>query len=48
MTLALKIIFWWTIADFAVGIPFWIWLTRRDRKRDRQSDRWIQQARATQ
>lgn len=42
MILVLEIIIVWTAASFGIGIPFWMYLTRRNRIERRETERWLQ------
>lgn len=41
MTFVLQIIAGWTLLNFAIGIPFWMRLARRNRLYDQETDRWL-------
>lgn len=41
MMLALQIIAVWTIGNFVVGVPAWMWLMRRNRIEERRGQRWL-------
>jgi hypothetical protein len=41
MILVAKILFWWTLADFVIGIPLWAWLKRNSRRQQREAEFWL-------